>query len=99
MDQDGLAEIFTDQAEWRRQKAKEHPEDARNLEAARHLDMLAQSAKGVDQSLITAAEELYEDIPDIEIWNEMLRQVGVWTFPSSAEDFLREFISKRSSGR
>jgi hypothetical protein len=35
-----LVEIFAGKAEWRRQKAVEHPDDKRNLEAATIFDRL-----------------------------------------------------------
>lgn len=99
MDQDTLAEIFEWQAEWREQKAREYPDDTRNASAAKHLRELAVSAKSVPQSLITATEELHEDVPDGGVWNEMLRQEGFHSDHDSAEAFLRAFISNRSSGR
>ena len=36
-----LVEIFEGKAQWRRQKAVDHPDDKRNLEAATILDRLA----------------------------------------------------------
>lgn len=99
MDQNTFAEIFEQQAEWREGKAREYPDDTRNAFAAKHLRQLAVSAKSVPQSLITAAEELHEDAPDSEVWNEMLRQEGFHTEHENAEEFLKAFISNRSSGR
>lgn len=98
MDQDTLAEVFIGQAEWREQKALEFPDDERNADAAKHLRRIATSAASVDQSLITAAEELFEDAPDTEKWSEMLRQEGFQIKHESAEAFLRAYISNRSSG-
>lgn len=37
-----LSDYFRSQADWRRQKAEEYPEDARNLQSARALDSLAE---------------------------------------------------------
>ncbi|SDH07880.1 hypothetical protein [Pelagibacterium luteolum] len=98
MDQDTLAETFLDQAEWRERKAAEFPDDERNTAAAKHLRALAATANEVDQTLLTAAEELFEDAPDIEVWTEMLRQEGFASEHSSAAEFVKAFISKRSSG-
>lgn len=99
MDQETLAEVFFEQAEWRERKAAEYKHDTRNIEAAAHLRHLAETAKNVDDSLINAAVELSEDVPDSEVWNEMLRQEGFHTKHESAEAFLRAYISDRSSGR
>ncbi|WP_394891014.1 hypothetical protein ACG873_06705 [Mesorhizobium sp. AaZ16] len=96
MDQESLAEFFNDQADWRDQKAREYPDDERNRAAAEHLRMLAKSASDCTQSVITAAEELSEDAPDTEVWHEQLKQVGFHYFPTTAEQFVRDFIAART---
>ncbi|MBS7546286.1 hypothetical protein [Ancylobacter oerskovii] len=96
MDQSTLEELFIEQAEWREQKAIEFPNDDRNATAAEAFRRLASSAKDVPDEVILAAAELYDDLPDIEQWNEMCRTVGFGRYPDSAESFLREFISSRT---
>jgi len=88
-----LAEEFTFQAAWRREKATEYPDDTRNLEAAALLDRLAKSVADCPPEVIEAAGELFEDSTEAEDWSEMMRQVGFHSWPKTAEEFLREFIS------
>lgn len=97
MDNDTLAEIFIEQAEWRVSKASEFPDDDRNAAAATIFRRLAESAAGVPAELIMAAEELVEDAPDADQWNQMLREVGFHRFPDNAEQFLNDFIASRTS--
>jgi len=97
MDNSTLAEIFNEQAEWREQKAAEHPDDTRNAESAVLLRRLAESAAYVPADLLNAAEELYEDVNDQAAWNEMLRQVGFVSATTDATKFVQEFVSGRTS--
>ncbi|TAA63117.1 hypothetical protein [Shinella sp. JR1-6] len=98
MDKTTLAEIFAEQADWRDGKAAEYPDDDRNVDAAKHLRMLAASSADADDRLVAAAAELVEDAPDIEAWNEMLRTIGFSYFAESAQQFLNDFIRTRTSG-
>jgi hypothetical protein len=93
-----LKETFEMQAEWRRQKAAEYPDDSRNTEAAKIFDRLAATVENVPPDVLAAYEELFDDLPDVEVHQEMLRQVGFYTSYDNAEDFVREFISKVTSG-
>lgn len=97
MDQSTLEELFIEQAEWRDRKAIEFPDDDRNAGAAELFRHLAATSKDVPDDVISAAEELYEDAPDIERWNEMIRMVGFHSFPESAESLLRDYIASRTS--
>jgi hypothetical protein len=45
-----LVETLESQAEWRRQKALEYPEDRRNIDAAELLEKLAKDASKLDQN-------------------------------------------------
>lgn len=94
-----LAMFFSEQAEWREQKAAEFPDDERNIDAARKLRNLAKTADDVPEDLLKTAADLNTDADDLEVWNEMIRQVGFWSFPETAEDFLKEFIANRSRNR
>ena len=93
-----LVEIFAGKAEWRRQKAVEHPDDERNLEAATIFDRLARSVDGVPRTTLNAFFELYEDYEGDEL-SEELRQVGFHSDPKTAEDFCRSYIASRTSER
>jgi hypothetical protein len=75
-----LVEIFEGKAQWRRQKAVEHPGDKRNLEAVTIFDRLAKSVDGVSPTTLNSFFELYEDYEGEEL-SEELRQVG---FPAFA---------------
>jgi hypothetical protein len=90
-----LKETFEGQAEWRRGKAEEYPDDLRNQEAARIFDRLAATADLVPPDVIAAYECEFEDGPDSEEWSEMLRQVGFHTAYDTAEEFVRAFIDNR----
>ncbi len=81
-------------ADWRREKAKEFPNDAaRNLEAAQELDQLAAEIKALEGSEIhTQISELLDTLPDdaFSHWPDVsealsaeLRSVGFHTRPRS----------------
>jgi hypothetical protein len=91
-----LTDTFKFQAEWRREKAKEHPDDERNLEAATIFDRLALTVDNIPPDVLIAYHDLFDDLPDTETEQEMLRAVGFHSFPASAEEFVREFIAKRT---
>lgn len=93
-----LTEEFTRQAEWRREKAQQYPDDTRNAEAAELFDRLASSSAKCPPEITEAAWELFDDIIDGEMWHQMLKEVGFWYFPSTAEEFCRDFISKQTAG-
>ena len=93
-----LVEIFEGKAQWRRQKAVEHPDDKRNLEAATILDRLAKSVDRVPPTTLNSFFELYEDYEGEEL-NEELRQVGFRFDPKTPEDFCRSYIASRTIGR
>ena len=59
---EGLREQFEDTARWRREKAKEHPHDERNAEAATILDELATTVDSVDDQTLLAYAQLLEAI-------------------------------------
>jgi len=66
-----LRDIFEGQAEWRRRKAIEYPDDQRNLVAADIFDELVKTVDDLDPALLEASEELFEDLPDYEVWQDM----------------------------
>ena len=90
---------FGETARWRREKAAEHAEDSRNVEAAELLDRLAKTIKDVDPTLLDAYGSLWDDdVQDLEQHSEMLRLIGFQSFPQTAEEFVREYITKRTGG-
>ena len=93
-----LVEIFEGKAQWRRQKAVEHPDDKGNLEAATILDRLAKSVDSVPPTTLNSFFELYEDYEGDEL-SEELRQVGFHSEPKTAADFCRSYIASRTIGR
>jgi hypothetical protein len=90
-----LVEIFEGKGEWRRQKAAEHPDDKRNLEAVTIFDRLAKSVNAVSPGILNAFFELYED-DEGEDLSEELRRVGVYSTPKTAEDFCRSYVASRT---
>ena len=70
-----MKEEFEGQAEWRREKAEEYPEDPRNQGAAELFDTLAATADAIPQAVLVAYGAL--DMADHpELWGDHLRAVG-----------------------
>ena len=90
---------FGETARWRREKAAEHPEDSRNIEAAELLDRLAKTIKDVDPTLLDTYGALWDDeVQDSEQHSEMLRLIGFHFFPQTAEEFVKQYIADRPGG-
>jgi hypothetical protein len=85
---------FEATAQWRRDKAKEYPQDRRNAVAAEILDELATSVDVVEDKVLCAYGELFfdGDIREAEELSEQLRQIGFYTAPSTAAEFVHGFI-------
>jgi hypothetical protein len=96
---EGLREQFEDTARWRREKAKEHPHDERNAEAATILDELATTVDSVDDQTLLAYAQLLEGYQDHEEKNEMFRLVGFQSCAATAIEFVQGFISRRTGSR
>ncbi|MBX3436258.1 MAG: hypothetical protein KF861_02125 [Planctomycetaceae bacterium] len=92
-----LEKEFERQAEWRRDKAAQYPEDDRNMEAAAMLDELVRSVAECPTDVIDDTGKLFADLPAGEDWAEMLQGVGYHYVPISAEQFCRDFISRQTS--
>lgn len=89
-----LQEEFERQAEWRRMKADEQPHGTRNIEAAEIFDRLAATVgdiKSYQFDVLLA----FDDVPDVELWNEMLRRVGFSIWPETAAEFVRRYAVER----
>ena len=97
-----LRDDFKEEAEWRREKAKQYPDDKRHLEAAAIFDRLAATVDAIPQDVfITFSEhpEIADGLLDVERWTEMLRAVGFGSSPETAEEFVRSFIADRMARR
>jgi hypothetical protein len=98
-----LRDDFKEQADWRRETAKQHPDDKRHLEAAAIFDRLAATVDTVPQDVFIAYSEpgsdLADGLLDVERWTEMLRDVGFRSSPETAEEFVRSFIADRTVRR
>jgi len=73
-----LRDDFKEQAEWRREKAEQYPDDKRHLEAAAIFDRLAATVDAIPQDVFIAFSKLEVDdgLLDVERWTEVLRDVG-----------------------
>ena len=96
-----LRDDFKEEAEWRREKAKQFPDDKRDLEAAAIFDRLAATVDAIPQDVFIAFSklEVNDGLLDVERWTEMLRDVGFALSPKTAEEFVRSFIADRMMRR
>ena len=97
-----LRDDFKEEAEWRREKAEQYPDDERYLAAAAIFDRLAATVDAIPQDVfITFSEhpEIADGLLDVERWTEMLRAVGFGSSPETAEEFVRSFIADRMARR
>ena len=92
-----LKRDFESTAEYRRWTASRFPGDSRNAEAIKILDTLAATVDAVDPAVLNAYGELFEDVMDGEVHGEMLRRIGFESWPSTATEFVREFIASRTA--
>jgi hypothetical protein len=89
-----LRDDFKEEAEWRREKAKQSPDEERYLAAAAIFDRLAATVDAIPQDVfITFSEhpEIADGLLDVERWTEMLRAVGFGSkrLRSSSDPLLR----------
>jgi hypothetical protein len=78
-----------------------HPDDRRNLEAARILDHLAQNLDACPAEVIEAAVEVLHAEDDPNTYDELSerpRAIEFHDWPTEAEAFLRKLISDWSGG-
>ena len=96
-----LQDDFKEQAEWRREKAEQYPDDKRHLEAAAIFDRLAATVDAIPQDVFRTFSEpdVNDGLLDVERWTEMLRDVGFGSSPKTAEEFVRSFIADRMMRR
>lgn len=97
-----LANAFEMQAEWRREKAEQHPQDAkRNLTAAKTFDELALQADRGDFD-----RELFGRYADLAYWDddtsttvsveasELNRCIGFHSFPTTVDEYLTDLLDR-----
>jgi len=97
-----LQDVFKEQAEWWREKAKQHPNDERILRVAAIFDQLAATVDAIPEDVFVVFSErldVDDGLLDVERWTEMLRDVGFQSAPKNAEDFVRSFIADRTVRR
>jgi hypothetical protein len=85
-----------DQAEWRRRKVAEYPDDRRNLDSAEEYERLAKTVKDIPEDLLVAYSESFEDAPDSERWQEMLKNIfrGFSDF-ANATELVQAFVDAK----
>jgi hypothetical protein len=97
---------LSEKADWRRVKARQYPDDERNLDAAELLDRLAGEVLALDGS---AAGEAFEDAYEaafsggdarevLRRWSEYRSEVGFKRFPDSGEDVLADMTGLARDG-
>jgi hypothetical protein len=93
---DTLKGDLEDQAEWRRRKAVEYPNDRRNLDSAEEYERLAKTVKDIPDDLLVAYSEAFEDLPDSERWQEMLKDIfrGFSDF-ANATELVQAFVDAK----
>jgi hypothetical protein len=96
---DMLKAELEDQAEWRRRKAVEYPHDRRNIDSAEEYERLAKSVKDIPDDLLVAYSEAFEDAPDSERWQELLKDIfRGFSSPANATELVQAFVdSKREA--
>jgi hypothetical protein len=84
------------QAEWRRRKAVEYPDDRRNLDSAEEYERLAKTVKDIPKDLLMAYSKAFEDAPDSERWEEMLKDIfrGFADF-ADATELVQHFVDAK----
>lgn len=94
-----LREHFVSTAAWRREKADQFPDDARNIEAANILDKLAETEPKDHDLARQAFEAAHADDGYFfhELLGQSLREVGFDSFPKDADDFLRVLMKRLAS--
>jgi hypothetical protein len=95
-----LKDQLEDQAEWRRRKAVEYPDDRRNLDSAEEYERLAKTVQDIPDDLLVAYSEAFEDAPDSERWQEMLKDIFRGFFdPADATELVQGFLNSKRDKR
>jgi hypothetical protein len=70
-----------------------------NQSAANFLSKLAETTKDVDLAVLHAYSQLLDDLPDLEISSDYLREIGTRHFPENAAEYVKRLISIRKGGQ
>lgn len=95
---------LSEKADWRRQKARQYPDDERNLDAAELLDRLAGEVlvlEGTPPALAFEAAHdavFFDEDRDrthevMRLWSEYRAGIGFRLFPDNGEAVLRELLA------
>jgi len=91
-----LKDELEEEAQWRRQKAVEYPDDRRNLDSAEEYERLAKTVKDIPDDLLVAYSEAFEDAPDSERWQEMLKDIfRGFSDPTNATELVQVFVDAK----
>src|SRR5262245_34220156 len=92
--------MFHHMADFRRHKAKDQPDDIRNLTAVAILERLALSVEDIPDEIIARYAELAiaDEGTIAELENEKCAAAGFYEWPNSAEDFVNEIIAQMTGG-
>ncbi len=96
-----VAMEFIEKADWRRGKARQYPDDERNLDAAELLDRLAREVLSLSGSPTAEAfEEAHDAIFSAEnqdramtvmlLWSDYRSGIGFKIFPGTGEEVIRD---------
>lgn len=103
---------LSDKADWRRKKARQYPDDERNLDAAELLDRLASQVLALEGSSAAATfEKEYDAIFSADdqdeshdrareimrLWAEYRAGIGFRIFPGTGEAILRDLMDLAGS--
>lgn len=92
---------LSDKADWRRQKARQYPDDERNLDAAELLDRLAGEVLALEDSPAALAFETACDIVFSDedrarklmlLWSDYRSGIGFRLFPDTGETVLQDLM-------
>lgn len=100
---------FIEKAHWRRGKARQYPDDERNLDAAELLDRLAREVLSLsDSPTAKAFEEAHDAIFSMEnrdqemtvmlLWSDYRSGIGFKIFPDTGEKVLWDMIQLTKTG-
>jgi hypothetical protein len=83
-------------AEWRLRKAVEYPDDRRNRDSATEYDRLAKTVKDIPDDVLVAYAEAFEDLPDSERWQELLKDIfRGFSDAANATELVQAFLDRK----
>jgi hypothetical protein len=70
-----------------------------NQSAADFLSKLAETTKDADLTVLHAYSQLLDDLTDLEVSSDYLREIGTRQFPENAAEYVKGLISIRKGGQ